>query len=150
MTAQREQVPERADFPVHRPVPTRWSDNDHYGHVNNVMYYSFFDTAVNGWLIEATGVDIRELPAIGLVVATDCRFLAPLSFPDLVVAGLRLGRLGSTSVGYEIGLFRADARQPAGYGHFTHVYVDRQTRRPVPVPELIVTALAALRRPAAG
>ncbi len=139
-----EGVPGLADFPVHRPIPTRWSDNDHYGHVNNVMYYSYFDTAVNGWLIEATGVDIRELPAIGLVVATDCQFLAPLSFPDLVVAGLRLARLGTTSVGYEIGLFQAGHSEAAGYGHFTHVYVDRETRRPVPIPEQIVAALAAL------
>ncbi len=126
------------------PIPTRWSDNDHYGHVNNVMYYSFFDTAVNGWLIEATGVDIRELPAIGLVVATDCQFLAPLSFPDLVLAGLRLERLGSSSVRYQVGLFRNDDPAPAGVGHFTHVYVDRVTRRPVPVPDVIRTALAAL------
>jgi len=143
--AEREPVPGRAAFPVLRPVPTRWSDNDHYGHVNNVMYYSFFDTAVNGWLIEATGVDIRELPAIGLVVATDCRFFAPLSFPDLVVAGLRLARLGGSSVGYQIGLFRGEDVEPAGFGNFTHVYVDRATRRPVPVPEVIRAALEQLR-----
>jgi len=142
---EREPVPGRAAFPVLRPVPTRWSDNDHYGHVNNVMYYSFFDTAVNGWLIEATGVDIRELPAIGLVVATDCQFLAPLSFPDLVVAGLRLARLGGSSVGYQIGLFRGDAAEPAGFGNFTHVYVDRASRRPVPVPDVIRAALEKLR-----
>jgi acyl-CoA thioester hydrolase len=129
---------------VLRPIPTRWSDNDHYGHVNNVMYYSYFDTAVNGWLMEATGTDIRELPAIGLVVATDCQFLAPLSFPDLVVAGLRVSRLGTSSVGYEIGLFRG-AQAPAGFGHFTHVYVDRRTRRPVEIPTLIRDALALLR-----
>jgi acyl-CoA thioester hydrolase len=141
---EREAVPDRAAFPVLRPIQTRWSDNDHYGHVNNVMYYSFFDTAVNGWLIEATGVDIRELPAIGLVVATDCRFLAPLSFPDPVVAGLRVEHLGSSSVRYLIGLFRDDDRAPAGVGHFTHVYVDRGTRRPVPVPDVIRAALAAL------
>jgi acyl-CoA thioester hydrolase len=145
MDEARQPLPDRSAFPVLRPITTRWADNDHYGHVNNVVYYSFFDTAVNGWLIEATGVDIRELPAIGLVVATDCRFLAPLSFPDLVLAGLRLDRLGTTSVGYEIGLFRGDDPAPAGLGHFTHVYVDRDTRRPVPVPEVIRAALTRLR-----
>jgi acyl-CoA thioester hydrolase len=142
---EREPAPGRDAFPVLRPVPTRWSDNDHYGHVNNVMYYSFFDTAVNGWLIETTGVDIRQLPAIGLVVATDCQFLAPLSFPDLVLAGLRLERLGGSSVAYQIGLFRGDDPAPAGLGHFTHVYVDRATRRPVPVPDVIRAALDQLR-----
>ena len=134
----------RADFPVLRPVPTRWADNDTYGHVNNVVYYAYFDTAVNGWLMEATGTDIRLLPAIGLVAETGCRFLAPLSFPDLVVAGLRLRRLGTSSVAYDIGLFRGEEDAPAGIGHFVHVYVDSATRRPVPVPALIRDALAAL------
>lgn len=144
MGEERDHAPARSDFAVLRAIATRWSDNDHYGHVNNVVYYSFFDTAVNGWLIDATGVDIRELPEIGLVVATDCEFLAPLSFPDPVVAGLRLERLGRSSVRYQIGLFRADDPAPAGLGHFTHVYVDRATRRPVPVPEVIRTALRQL------
>jgi acyl-CoA thioester hydrolase len=137
----------RADFPVLRPVPTRWADNDVYGHVNNVVYYSYFDTAVNGWLMEATGTDIRLLPAIGVVAETSCRFLAPLSFPDLVVAGLRLRRLGTSSVTYEIGLFRGDEDTPAGLGNFVHVYVDSATRRPVPVPDLIREALGRLSHP---
>jgi acyl-CoA thioester hydrolase len=137
-------TPTRDDFPALRPISTRWADNDVYGHVNNVVYYSFFDTAVNGWLIEATGTDIRELPAIGLVAETSCRFLAPLSFPDPVVAGLALERLGRTSVVYRIGLFRAEESTPVALGRFVHVYVDRQTRVPTPVPDLIRTALAKL------
>jgi acyl-CoA thioester hydrolase len=138
--------PTRDDFPALRAISTRWADNDVYGHVNNVVYYSFFDTAVNGWLIEATGTDIRELPAIGLVAETSCRFLAPLSFPDPVLAGLALDRLGRTSVIYRIGLFRAEETAPAALGRFVHVYVDRETRAPTPVPDLIRTALAQLTR----
>jgi acyl-CoA thioester hydrolase len=136
--------PTRADFPAVRSISTRWADNDVYGHVNNVVYYSFFDTAVNGWLIEATGTDIRELPAIGLVVETSCQFLAPLSFPDPVVAGLALDRLGRTSIAYRIGLFRGEELAPVALGRFVHVYVDRRSRTPTPVPDLIRTALAEL------
>jgi len=141
----REVTARRADFPVLRQISTRWADNDVYGHVNNVVYYSYFDTAVNGWLMEATGTDIRLLPAIGVVAETSCRFLSPLSFPDLVVAGLRLRRLGRSSVTYEIALFRGDDEAPAGLGSFVHVYVDSATRRPVPVPDLIRDALRLLR-----
>ena len=137
-------TPTRADFPAIRAIGTRWADNDVYGHVNNVVYYSFFDTAVNGWLIEATGTDIRGLPAIGLVAETSCRFLAPLSFPDPVVAGLALDRLGRTSVVYRIGLFRGDETAPVAIGRFVHVYVDRDSRVPTPVPNLIRAALAQL------
>lgn len=143
--AEAETPPARADFPVLRHITTRWADNDVYGHVNNVVYYAYFDTAVNGWLMDATGTDIRHLPAIGIVAETSCRFLAPLSFPDPVTAGLRLDHLGRSSVVYRIGLFRGNATEPAGLGRFVHVYVDAATRRPVPVPELIRTALDALR-----
>jgi acyl-CoA thioester hydrolase len=137
-------LPTRRDaYPVLRAVPTRWMDNDHYGHVNNVAYYSFFDTAVNGWLIEACGTDIRELPAIGVVAETSCRFLKELSFPDIVHAGLSLERLGSSSVVYRIGLFRGDDREAAAAGRFVHVYVDAHTRKVVPVPEVIRAALLA-------
>lgn len=140
-----EQVnPARTDYLVLRRLMTRWADNDVYGHVNNVVYYSYFDTAVNGWLMDATGTDIRLLPAIGIVAETSCRFLAPLSFPDVVTAGLRLRHLGTSSVVYDIGLFRNDDEAPAGVGHFVHVYVDSATRRPVPVPPLIRNALAEL------
>jgi acyl-CoA thioester hydrolase len=137
-------TPDRDEFPVLRRISTRWADNDVYGHVNNVVYYSFFDTAVNGWLIDATGVDIRELPQIGLVAETSCRFLAPLSFPDAVVAGLSLERLGRTSVVYRVGLFRGDETVPAAIGRFVHVYVDRDTRTPAPIPGPVRAALAQL------
>jgi acyl-CoA thioester hydrolase len=133
----------RADFPVLRSLPTRWSDDDTYGHVNNVVHYSLFDTAVNGWLIEASGVDIRELPAIGLVVETSCRYFAELRFPEVVTAGLALEHLGTSSVVYRLALF-GGADEPAAVGRFVHVYVDRSTRRSVPVPSEIRAALAAL------
>lgn len=133
----------RDAYPVLRAVPTRWMDNDHYGHVNNVAYYSFFDTAVNGWLIEACGTDIRELPAIGIVAETSCRFLQELSFPDVVHAGLALERLGNSSVIYRIGLFRGDEGAPAAVGRFVHVYVDARSRKVVPVPDVIRAALRA-------
>jgi acyl-CoA thioester hydrolase len=134
----------RTDFPLLYPITTRWADNDAYGHVNNVVYYSFFDTAVNGWLMSATGTDIRELPAIGLVAETSCRFLASLSFPEPVWAGLKLEKLGRTSVVYRIGLFADESEAPAALGRFVHVYVDRVARTPTPVPDLIRKALGAL------
>ena len=133
----------RADFRVLRALPTRWSDDDTYGHVNNVVHYLLFDTAVNGWLIEASGVDIRELPAIGLVVETSCRYFAELRFPEIVTAGLALEHLGTSSVVYRLALFGA-ADEPAAVGRFVHVYVDRSTRRSVPVPAEIRAALAAI------
>lgn len=134
----------RGEFRVLRTIPTRWMDNDHYGHVNNVVYYSYFDTAVNGWLIEAAGCDIRELPAIGIVAETSCRFMSELSFPDTVHAGLALERLGHSSVVYRIGLFRGEEVEPAAIGRFVHVYVDRHSRRPVPVPAPVRAALETL------
>ena len=134
----------RADFRVLRAITTRWHDNDHYGHVNNVVYYAYFDTAVNGFLIEASGTDIRDLPELGIVAETSCRFMRELSFPDTVWAGLALEKLGSSSVVYRIGLFRNDETEPAAIGRFVHVYVDAKTRRPVPVPAQIRAALATL------
>jgi acyl-CoA thioester hydrolase len=135
----------RDDFAVRRELPTRWSDDDTYGHVNNVVHYLMFDTAVNGWLIEATGVDIRALPAIGLVVETSCRYFAELRFPEMVTAGLGLERLGNSSVVYRLALFGAGRETPAAVGRFVHVYVDREARRPVAVPPEITAALAGLR-----
>lgn len=129
--------PHRNDFTVLRPIATRWMDNDHYGHVNNVAYYSFFDTAVNGFLIEAAGTDIRNLPAIGIVAESSCRFLSAISFPDTVHAGLAIERLGTSSVVYSIALFRGDEEAPCAIGRFVHVYVDRDSRRPVPIPDAI-------------
>jgi acyl-CoA thioester hydrolase len=134
----------RGDFRVLRAITTRWHDNDHYGHVNNVVYYAYFDTAVNGFLIEASGTDIRELPAIGIVAETSCRFMRELSFPDTVWAGLALEKLGNSSVIYRICLFRNEEPEPAAIGRFVHVYVDAKTRRPVPVPAQVRAALTAL------
>ncbi|MGH8962617.1 MAG: acyl-CoA thioesterase [Jatrophihabitantaceae bacterium] len=137
-------LPRRSDFRVLRSLPTRWSDDDTYGHVNNVVHYLMFDTAVNGWLIEASGCDIRSLPAIGLVVETSCHYLAELRFPEVVTAGIALEKLGNSSVIYRLALFGAASEAPAAVGRFVHVYVSRDERRPVPVPPQIRQALAAL------
>ncbi|EFQ83134.1 thioesterase family protein [Aeromicrobium marinum DSM 15272] len=136
--------PVRGDFPVLRRISTRWEDEDVYGHVNNVVYYSYFDTAVNGYLIEATGTDIRALDTYGVVAETGCRFLRELRFPGDVEAGLRVTRLGTSSVVYEIGLFQGESDEPAAVGRFVHVYVAGPDRTPTPVPELIREALAPL------
>jgi acyl-CoA thioester hydrolase len=125
----------RSAYAVFRPITTRWMDNDVYGHVNNVVYYSFFDTAVNGLLMEAGVLDIHHGEVIGLVVETQCNYFAPIAFPQAVMAGVRVAQLGRSSVRYEIGLFAGDAAESAAAGHFVHVYVDRATRRPVPLPE---------------
>jgi len=134
----------RADFPYLMSIPTRWMDNDIYGHVNNVTYYSYFDTAVNHHLITAGGLDIHAGPAFGVVAETSCRFFKELQFPDIVNAGVRVARLGRSSVRYEIGLFRGDDEEPAALGTFVHVWVDRAGRRPVPIPDAIRAALAPL------
>ena len=130
----------RSAFRVFRPIGTRWSDNDLYGHVNNVVYYSWFDTAVNGLLIEHGALNIHAGSLIGLVVETGCNYFAPLAFPEPVTAGIRVAHVGASSVRYEVALFPDDARQPcAAKGHFVHVYVDRATRRPIAYlpPELL-------------
>ncbi|MFY9513868.1 MAG: thioesterase family protein [Rubrivivax sp.] len=129
-------------------IHTRWMDNDAYGHVNNVVYYSFFDTAVNRYLIEAGALDIHQGAVIGLVVETHCNYFAPLVFPQPVEAGLRVAHLGASSVRYEVGLFAAGGAQTAAAGHFVHVYVDRHTRRPVALPAPLLNALQPLRDPA--
>jgi acyl-CoA thioester hydrolase len=125
-------------------IPTRWIDNDVYGHVNNVRYYEFFDTVVNRYYIDAGGLDIYDGPVIGLVIETMCRYHQPLAYPETVDAGLRVGHLGRTSVRHEIGLFRAGEAEPAASGHFIHVFVDRATRRPAPIPDGIRAALERL------
>ena len=137
-------APKRTEFRVLRPMPTRWMDNDHYGHVNNVAYYSYFDSAVNGYLIEAAATDTRALPAIGIVAETSCRFLKEVSFPDLLHIGLKLEKLGNSSVIYQLAVFRGDDVEPSAVGRFVHVYVDGQTRRPVPIPQVIRSALERL------
>jgi acyl-CoA thioester hydrolase len=134
----------RTDFPVLRPQQTRWSDDDVYGHVNNVVHYLMFDTLVNGWLLEASGADIRRLPAVGLVVETSCRYFAELRFPETVTGGLAVERVGTSSVVYRLALFSERAEAPAAVGRFVHVYVDATSRRPVAVPPEIRAALATL------
>ena len=141
MPASRDR---RAAYPYFLAIPTRWMDNDNYGHVNNVTYYSYFDTAVNEHLIRAGGLDIHDAPVIGLVVETSCRFHRPLSFPDVIDAGLRVARIGNSSVTYEIALFRRADEAPAATGHFVHVWVERATKRPSPVPDRIRVALELL------
>ena len=127
----------RADYRAFRNLTTRWMDNDIYGHMNNVVHYSLFDSAVNGWLIEKGVLDIHAGAQIGVVVETGCRYFSELAFPDTVTAGLRVAKLGSSSVRYEVGLFRNEAETAAAEGFFVHVYVDRATRRPLPLaPEL--------------
>ncbi|OUS94232.1 4-hydroxybenzoyl-CoA thioesterase [Rhodococcus sp. NCIMB 12038] len=139
-------MPTAADFPALWPVPTRWADNDHYGHVNNVTYYSYFDTAVNGWLIATTGTDIRDLPAIGVVAETSCRYVSELTFPDRLQVGLSVEKLGTRSIVYALAIFReiGDALDLAALGRFVHVYVDAETHTPVPIPDEIRSAVTLL------
>jgi acyl-CoA thioester hydrolase len=125
----------RTAYKVWRPVPTRWSDNDMFGHVNNIVYYSWFDTAVNAWLIEAGLLDLEGDGPIGLVVETGCRYARPLAYPEPVEIGLAVERLGTSSVRYRLGVFAKGAEEAAAEGYFVHVCVDRETRRPVVLPE---------------
>lgn len=136
----------RGAYAAFLAIPTRWMDNDVYGHVNNVTYYAYFDTVVNEHLVRAGGLDIARSPAIGVVVETACRFHAPLAFPDVLDAGMRVVALGRSSVRYEIALFRQGDDGAAATGRFVHVWVDRETRRPVPIPAPIRAALEPLRR----
>lgn len=124
----------RAAYPVWRDIGTRWADNDAYGHVNNVVYYSWFDSAVNGWLIEAGLLDVARGDPIGLVVETGCRYAAPLAFPAPVEIGIGVERIGGSSVTYRIGVFARGAEEAAAEGHFTHVHVDRNSRTPTALP----------------
>lgn len=131
----------RADYRHFQIIPTRWMDNDVYGHVNNVVYYSYFDTVVNQYLIEQGALDIERSTVVGLVVETQCNYFSSITFPDVVHAGIRVAKLGTSSVRYEIGLFGNDDPLTAARGHFVHVYVDREHRRPVPLPAELRTAL---------
>lgn len=139
-----EPLPRRADYPHGLTINTRWMDNDIYGHVNNVTYYSYFDTVVNEYMIRHGGLDIAHGPVIGLVVETTCRFHRALTFPEHVEARLRVVHLGTSSVKHEIGLFSTGFEEPAATGHFVHVFVDRSTRKPVPMPAAIRTCLQTI------
>jgi len=137
----------RSAYRVWRTISTRWMDNDAYGHVNNVVYYSWFDTAVNAHLIERGALDVAHGASIGLVVETHCNYFAPLSFPQTVDVGLRVAHRGTSSVRYELGIFGAGDSTAAAQGHFVHVYVDRHNRRPVPLSASFLTVLATLQSP---
>lgn len=140
-----ERAHQRSDYRHFLVIPTRWMDNDIYGHVNNVHYYSYFDTAVNQYLIERGALDIHRGDVVGFVVETSCRYFSPLAFPDTVAAGIRVAHIGNSSVRYEIGLFRNDEPRIAAAGRFTHVYVDRASGKPVAVPSMTRTVLQPLR-----
>lgn len=141
-TATRAGV--RAQYPHFTRISTRWKDNDVYGHVNNVEYYSYFDTVINEYLIRCGGLDIHRGGLIGLCAESHCKFSDSLAFPDAVDAGLRVAHLGRSSVRYEIGLFRDGSEAPAAEGWFVHVFVDRETRRPAPVDGALRTALSTI------
>ena len=140
-----------ADFPVHLPVLTRWTDNDMFGHLNNAVYYELFDTAINAWISTTTGLDPLSAPWLGVVAESGCRYFAELAFPDPLVVGLAVARLGTTSVTYRLAVFTppdepGSPSAVAAVGHWVHVYVDRTSRRPVPIPESIRALLATAER----
>ena len=128
-------IPGRDAFPYFRDIPTRWMDIDAYGHVNNVEYYSYMDTAVNLHLVNSGALTVETAEAFGVVVESGCRFFKEITYPEVVQVGLRVSKLGNSSVTYQIGLFKENDAEPAALGHFVHVYVDRETRRPVTVPD---------------
>ena len=136
----------RAAYPRYEAVPTRWMDNDVYGHVNNVVYYSYFDTVINRYLIDVGGLDIAAGPVIGLCVESHCEYFAPVSYPQILDAGMRVGKLGKSSVRYEIGIFAPGAEEAAAQGYFVHVFVDRESRRPTELPAKLREALSHISR----
>jgi acyl-CoA thioester hydrolase len=144
MSNTRPNPEPRSAYRAHLPITTRWMDNDIYGHVNNVVYYSWFDTAVNGHLIAQGALDIHAGTSIGLVVETQCHYFSPVAFPQKVIAGIRVTHIGKSSVHYEVGLFADDEPMTAAKGHFVHVYVDRESRRPSPLPAALLQAVQLL------
>lgn len=141
----KENIETRDRYPHFLSIQTRWSDNDIYGHVNNVTYYSYFDTVVNCFLIDEGGLDIQTGGVIGVAVETMCKFNRPLAYPDVLEAGLRVVKLGNSSVRYEIGIFQEGAADAAAMGHFVHVFVDRATGKPAPIPDAIRSALERIK-----
>jgi acyl-CoA thioester hydrolase len=136
--------PTRADYKVFYPITTRWSDNDIYGHVNNVTYYSYFDTVANRYLIEEAGLDISDGSIVGFVVNSGCEYHAPITYPESIAAGLRVDRLGNSSVQYGIAIFREGEQEAAAHGHFVHVFVERAENRSVAIPANLRAALERL------
>lgn len=145
--AAREAPPGRGEFAAFRPIQTRWGDNDVYGHVNNVVFYAWFDTAVNGWLVEAGLLDFLGGDVVGLVVETRCAYFASAAFPERLEAGIAVTRLGTSSVTYRVGIFREGGEEAIAAGHFVHVYVGLDSRRPVPLPDALREGLGALVKP---
>ena len=141
----KENIETRDRYPHFLSIQTRWSDNDIYGHVNNVTYYSYFDTVVNCFLIDQGGLDIETDSVIGVAVETMCKFNKPLAYPEVLESGLRGGKLGNSSVRYEIGIFQEGAAEAAAMGHFVHVFVDRATGKPAPIPDAIRSALEQIK-----
>jgi acyl-CoA thioester hydrolase len=141
--AEKPQIT-RAEYPHFVTLPTRWMDNDVYGHINNALYYAFFDTAINQYLITEGGLDITAGKVIAFAAESQCRYLRALAFPDVIEIGLRVGKLGNSSVRYELAIFKKGENLPAAAGYFIHVFVDRETQRPVPMPERIRAALRRL------
>jgi len=137
----------RRDYPHFQPITTRWHDNDIYGHVNNVTYYSYFDSAVNAYLIEVGGLDIHNGEVVGFVVSSSCDYFASIAFPERIEIGLRVAKLGNSSVQYELAVFKQGEDQACAAGRFVHVFVERASNRPLPIPERLRTALAALQIP---
>jgi acyl-CoA thioester hydrolase len=140
-----------SDFPVLWPVGTRWADNDMFGHLNNAVYYQLFDTAINAWINTATGLDPITMPSLGIVAESGCRYFSELGFPESLVVGLAVTRLGNSSVTYRLGVFKAGLEKPekgaapqpiTALGHWVHVYVDRTSRKPVPIPDAIRSLLS--------
>ena len=145
MTSVKQQPPGRERFRAFEQIQTRWHDNDVYQHVNNVIYYAFFDTAVNKVLVDRGVLDVAGSPVVGLVIETQCKYFAPIAFPDLISVGICTTHVGNSSVRYEIGIFRNDAPQASALGHFVHVYVDRATNRPVAIPDHVRKVLNDLK-----
>ncbi len=144
MSDKKLSPPTRAEFVAFEDVHSRWMDNDAYGHINNVVYYSFFDTAVNRYLIEHKVLDIAKSETIGLVIETQCKYFAPIMYPDLIHVGLKVAHLGNSSVKYEVAIFANDVDIASALGHFVHVYVDRQTNKPTPIPKNVRDVLQQL------
>ena len=146
--SERQPPPRRVEYPHFLQIPTRWMDNDLYGHVNNVIYYSWMDTVVNRFLIDEGGLDINNGAVIGLAAESACRYFAPVAYPEMIDAGLRIAHLGTSSVRYEVGIFRHGDDSAAAALHFVHVFVARESMRPAPIPAQIRSALAAIVVPA--
>ena len=144
MSEKRKSAGARTQYRHFLSIPTRWMDNDLYGHVNNVVYYAYFDTIINRYLIEEGKLDIHAAPIIGIAVETSCRFVRSFAYPEVVEAGMRVGHLGRSSVRYEVGLFGQGEDEARAEGHFVHVFVERGSQRPVPIPERIRVALTKL------